>query len=121
MSENYREDVFSTSVRAGKRTYFFDVKSTRGNDLFMTITESKRVSVDPDGPAQYEKHKIFLYKEDFEGFLEGMHQAIDHIREMQGKDGFRSGESNRKPQNREANSSTDGVNVDVSFDDLKEE
>lgn len=123
MSENYREDVFSTSVRAGKRTYFFDVKATRGNDLFMTITESKRVNFEPDGPAQYEKHKIFLYKEDFEGFLEGMHKAIDHIREMQGKDGFRSGDSNRKPlaDNHISDNESEDSKVDVSFDDLKED
>lgn len=133
MSENYREDVFSTSVRAGKRTYFFDVKATRGNDLFMTITESKRISYEPDGPAHYEKHKIFLYKEDFEGFLEGMHKAIDHIKEMQGKDGFRTGDSNRKPIGHEeeyhsheqegeySNEHSNEVKVDVSFDDLKED
>lgn len=123
MSENYREDVFSTSVRAGKRTYFFDVKATRGNDLFMTITESKRISYEPDGPAQYEKHKIFLYKEDFEGFLEGMHKAIDHIKEMQGKDGFRTSESNRKPglSENEFHNHTEEHKVDVSFDDLKED
>ena len=69
---NYRDDVFSREVRAGKRKYFFDVKTTRGNDLFMTITESKRSGFSDSGQASYEKHKIFLYKEDFDKFIEGL-------------------------------------------------
>jgi hypothetical protein len=122
MSEGYKEDVFSTSVRAGKRTYFFDVKATRGNDLFMTITESKRINHDNDGPAQYEKHKIFLYKEDFDGFADGLQKAIDHIRGLQGTGEFRSADSNRK-QIREYE--TDGyehsataADDDMSFENL---
>ncbi|MBP6391461.1 MAG: PUR family DNA/RNA-binding protein [Flavobacteriales bacterium] len=73
-----REDVYSKAVRAGKRTYFFDVKSTRGRDLFLTITESKKHTND-DGSASYEKHKIFLYKEDFEKFMDGLQQAFEEI------------------------------------------
>ena len=73
-----REDVYSRSVRAGKRTYFFDVKSTRGRDLFLTITESKKHTHE-DGSATYEKHKIFLYKEDFDKFLDGLEDAISEI------------------------------------------
>ena len=66
------EDVYSKPVRAGKRTYFFDVKSTKGNnDFFLTITESKRRN-NPDGTFTYDKHKIFLYKEDFDKFKEGL-------------------------------------------------
>ncbi|MEN9638976.1 MAG: hypothetical protein RLZZ262_844 [Bacteroidota bacterium] len=114
MSENYKDDVFTHSVRAGKRTYFFDVKATKGKDLFMTITESKRVNFDENGPAQYEKHKIFLYKEDFDGFIDGLHQAIEHIRELQGKDGFRSGDSVRKSKAFDAN----GEPSEITFEDL---
>ncbi len=73
-----REDVFSKAVRAGKRTYFFDVKSTRGRDLYLTITESKK-HTNADGTAHYDKHKIFLYKEDFDKFIDGLHDAIDEI------------------------------------------
>ena len=80
---NYRDDVYSKPVRAGKRTYFFDVKSTRGNDLFMTITESKRTGSAESGNVNYEKHKIFLYKEDFEKFVEGLQETIDYIRQKQ--------------------------------------
>ncbi len=73
------EDVFSKPVRAGKRTYFFDVKSTKGNkDYFLTITESKRRN-NPDGTYAYDKHKIFLYKEDFEKFKEGLDEVIAYI------------------------------------------
>jgi len=122
MSEGYKEDVFSTSVRAGKRTYFFDVKATRGNDLFMTITESKRVGHENDGPVHYEKHKIFLYKEDFDGFVEGLQKAVDHIRDLQGTGEFRSADSNRKnPREYSENESFQEVAKaadDLSFDDL---
>ncbi len=75
------EDVYSKPVRAGKRTYFFDVKATKGNnDFFLTITESKRRN-NPDGTYAYDKHKIFLYKEDFEKFKEGLDEAITYIKD----------------------------------------
>ena len=65
--DNQNQEIFSERVRAGKRTYFFDVKATRSNDYYLTITESKRLYKE-DGFV-YEKHKIFLYKEDFEKFV----------------------------------------------------
>lgn len=80
LEKNDRGDLFSKSVRAGKRTYFFDVKSTRGNDYYLTITESKK-RFGTDGKFTYEKHKIFLYKEDFEKFMEGLDEAVNHIKE----------------------------------------
>lgn len=73
-----REEIYSRPVRAGKRTYFFDVKSTKGEDLYLTITESKKRFRD-DGTFFYEKHKVFLYKEDFEKFTEGLNDALDFI------------------------------------------
>ena len=77
--ENYdRDEIYSKVVRAGKRTYFFDVKSTRGNDLYLTVTESKK-RFDDNGEARYEKHKIFLYKEDFDKFTDGFQDALDEI------------------------------------------
>jgi hypothetical protein len=72
------EEIYSKRVRAGKRTYFFDVKSTRGNDYYLTITESKKRMRD-DGFV-YEKHKIFLYKEDFGKFLEALQEAVAHVK-----------------------------------------
>ena len=74
-----REEVFSKKVRAGKRTYFFDVKATRSNDYYVTITESKKRLED----GVFIKHKIFLYKEDFEKFAEGLKDTIDYIKENQ--------------------------------------
>lgn len=73
-----REEIYSRPVRAGKRTYFLDVKSTRGDDLYLTITESKKRFKD-DGTFFFEKHKIFLYKEDFEKFMEGLNDVIQFI------------------------------------------
>ena len=77
--ERNSEDVYSKPVRAGKRTYFFDVKSTKGNnDFYLTITESKR-RLERDGSFTYDKHKIFLYQEDFEKFQEGLQEAVRYI------------------------------------------
>ncbi|MDR0296213.1 MAG: PUR family DNA/RNA-binding protein [Prevotellaceae bacterium] len=82
------DDVFSKPVRAGKRTYFFDVKATKGNDLYITLTESKR-RVDRDGRFSYEKHKIFLYREDFEKFIEGLNEVIAFVRQRLPEDPVR--------------------------------
>ena len=74
-----RDEIYSQKVRAGKRTYFFDVKSTRSNDYYLTITESKKKFRD-DGYF-FEKHKIFLYKEDFHKFLDALNNTVDHVKE----------------------------------------
>jgi hypothetical protein len=74
-----REEVFSKKVRAGKRTYFFDVKATRSNDYYVTITESKKRLED----GVFIKHKIFLYKEDFEKFAEGLKETVEYIKANQ--------------------------------------
>lgn len=79
---NDRDEIFSKAVRAGKRTYFFDVKATRKNDLYLTITESKKRFED-DGRFLFEKHKIFLYKEDFDKFAEGLNEAVNFIKNAQ--------------------------------------
>lgn len=100
--KNDRGDLFSKPVRAGKRTYFFDVKTTKGNDYYLTITESKKRFGD-DGKFFYEKHKIFLYKEDFDKFIEGLNEAVNHIKENAPLDDH-SNEENR--------------NSEVNFEDL---
>lgn len=78
--ETRNDEIFSKAVRAGKRTYFFDIKSTRGNDLYLTITESKKKS--GESQAAFEKHKIFLYKEDFDKFSDGLHEVLAKIEEL---------------------------------------
>lgn len=77
-----KEDIYSKVVRAGKRTYFFDVKATRRNDFYLTITESKK-RIGRDGKFYFEKHKIFLYKEDFEKFAEGLNEVVEYIKTHQ--------------------------------------
>ncbi len=108
-----REEIYSKPVRAGKRTYFFDVKSTKGEDLYLTITESKK-RFREDGTFFYEKHKIFLYKEDFDKFSEGLNEAVDFILK-----------NNRNPSNVSANESysepVEAKNNDwsnIEFEDL---
>jgi hypothetical protein len=111
MEENQRDDVYSKSVRAGKRTYFFDVKTTRGNDLYMTITESKR-KTDHDGQFVYDKHKIFLYKEDFEKFIEGLEETVEKIKELKATGNY----PDDGPLDRKKESEGNGTNF--GFDDL---
>jgi len=73
-----RDKIYSKRVRAGKRTYFFDVRSTRSSDYYLTITESRRFQ--KDGGFVFEKSKMFVYKEDFNKFLEALQETIDHIK-----------------------------------------
>jgi hypothetical protein len=78
---NEQNEIYSKVVRAGKRTYFFDIKSTKGNDLYITLTESKKTFGD-EGEENYQKHKIFLYKEDFEKFREGLDDVLKKIEDL---------------------------------------
>lgn len=107
-----REDVFSKAVRAGKRTYFFDVKSTRGRDLYLTITESKKHTHE-DGTAHYDKHKIFLYKEDFDKFMDGLREAFDEIDRLRS-----TGEYMREETAPPVDKSDRSGFTDVNFEDL---
>lgn len=73
------EEVYSKIVRAGRRTYFFDVKATRGGDYFLTMTESRK-KIGRDGEVSYDKHKIYLYKEDFAKFEEGLKEVVSYVK-----------------------------------------
>ncbi len=73
-----QEEIFSKVLRAGRRTYFFDVRSTKAGDYYLTITESKKFTHD-DGSFHYKKHKIYLYKEDFQAFRDNMEEMMDYI------------------------------------------
>lgn len=107
--EDRSDDVYSRPVRAGKRTYFFDVKTTRGNnDYYLTITESKRRQ-EHDGTFSYDKHKIFLYKEDFEKFSEGLQEAVAYIR-----DNLLGGQSFEQTHGEDVPGDSSGI----SFEDL---
>ena len=78
MEREDRDKIYSKRVRAGKRTYFFDVRSTRSSDYYLTITESRRFQ--KDGGFVFEKSKMFVYKEDFNKFLEALQETVDHIK-----------------------------------------
>ena len=112
--QGVREEIYTKIVRAGKRTYFFDVKATRKDDYYLTITESKKRLGKDDKPF-YEKHKIFLYKEDFEKFMNGLIDAIS----------FTAGSviTNHpfvKSENDENDSLVSDEYTSVEFDDLGE-
>lgn len=79
MEEREKEEVFSQAVKAGKRTYFFDVKETKQGERYITITESKRKFDNEDGTFTYEKHKIFLYKEDYSKFQNALEGVIRFV------------------------------------------
>ncbi len=105
MENDKNSEIYSKVVRAGKRTYFFDVKATKGNDLYITLTESKKTFND-GGADNYQKHKIFLYKEDFEKFREGLDDVLNKIDSMRSEN-----------VNHSENSSADTYSS-VSFEDL---
>ena len=104
-----RQEIFSKAVRAGKRTYFFDVKATRRNDYYLTITESKK-RYRRDGRFYFEKHKIFLYKEDFDKFSEGLAESIEFIKTEKPEP--------IEPQEEVKTESTENY-TDVEFEDLE--
>ncbi|MCE2496007.1 MAG: PUR family DNA/RNA-binding protein [Flavobacteriales bacterium] len=118
-----QEDIYSKILRAGRRTYFFDVRSTRANDYYLTITESKKFTND-DGSFHYKKHKIYLYKEDFEGFRDMLQETTDFILNEKGDEiiteAQHNGESHSPKEAVEAvkNGKSSDKFTDVSFDDI---
>ncbi len=117
MEENYRnsgaetndrDEIYSQTVRAGRRTYFFDVKTTKGNDYYLTITESKK-RFHRDGQHFFEKHKIFLYKEDLDKFQSGLSNVVEFIKTV----------NKEWTEQTVELSSNNGNFTDVNFDDLE--
>jgi hypothetical protein len=110
-----KEEIFSRTVRAGKRTYFFDVKATIAEERYLTITESKRRFNNEQGKFFYEKHKLFLYREDFEKFINGLNDAIEFIQTGKAPERVEPEpeENHDTTENPESNK-----HVDISFDDL---
>ena len=105
-----RDEIFSKAVRAGKRTYFFDVKATKADDYYITVTESKK-KFSEDGKFHFEKHKLFLYKEDFEKFAVGLYESIDYIQKEKGVyEGYE--------ESQEVKETTSKYSTKVKFDDL---
>jgi hypothetical protein len=112
-----KEEIFSRTVRAGKRTYFFDVKATIAEERYLTITESKRRFNNEQGKFFYEKHKLFLYREDFEKFINGLNDAIEFI--QTGKAPERAEPEPEETHDTPETPITD-KHADISFDDLNE-
>ena len=106
-SNRGRDEIYANAVRAGKRTYFFDVRATRNKDYYLTITESKK-RFHEDGSSSYEKHKIFLYKEDFKKFSDAMGDAFKKVIEL------------KNAQGEEMVSDIDNQFTDISFDELED-
>tara|TARA_B100001142_G_scaffold181771_1_gene181334 strand:+ start:118 stop:495 length:378 start_codon:yes stop_codon:yes gene_type:complete len=123
-----REEIFSKILRAGRRTYFFDVRSTKAGDYYLTLTESKKFTND-DGSFHYKKHKIYLYKEDFNEFSEILNEMTNYIISEKGEEVIseRHQKDFKKEENHETNNDEDNVDskddssnefTDVSFDDI---
>jgi Protein of unknown function (DUF3276) len=115
---NGREEIFSEKVKAGKRTYFFDVKATRSNDYYLTITESKKRFKD-DG-FTYEKHKIFLYKEDFNKFVDALNNTVNHVKtELMPEVDFSQFDQPQEREEAAAETPSNGKATEVDTTDLK--
>ena len=121
------EEIFSKAVRAGRRTYFFDVRATRAEDYYLTITESKR-DFNEDGTPFYRKHKIYLYKEDFANFKDALSELTDYVIKEKGeeiislnkKESKKEASVTDKEEKKEVKGATTEF-TEVSFDDLGEE
>jgi len=123
MAENKDiEEIFSKSVRSGRRTYFFDVRSTRAGDYYLTVTESKR-DFNEDGTPFYKKHKLYLYKEDFTNFKDALNEVSDYIIKEKGEEII----SNRERKTEEISEKKEDIKnqekpstdfTEVNFDDL---
>jgi len=121
-----KDEIFSKVLRAGRRTYFFDVRGTKAGDYYLTITESKKFTHD-DGSYHYKKHKIYLYKEDFSAFQENLTEMIDYIIDEKGeeviskrhqKDFKKENFSAEQNENQEEVSVTTEKFTDISFEDI---
>lgn len=117
-----KEEIFSKVLRAGRRTYFFDVRATKANDYYLTVTESKKFT-EPDGSFHFKKHKIYLYKEDFTEFAEILKEMTDYVINEKGDEVI--SERHQKDFKRESTYDSDAsessdVNkfTDISFDDI---
>ena len=118
-----KEEIFSKVLRAGRRTYFFDVRSTKAEDQYLTITESKKFTND-DGSFHYKKHKIYLYKEDFSEFKDNLDEMIDFIINEKGEEVIseRHQKDYKREETESSETTTDEPNAssftDIEFDDI---
>ncbi len=124
--QHVNEDIFSKVVRAGRRTYFFDVRSTKAGDYYLTISESKKFTND-DGTFYFKKHKIYLYKEDFENFSNTLDEMTKYIigekgeeviSEIHDKDFKSKNDQNEDVENQSDNDDEDKKSSEVELEDI---
>tara|TARA_B100000925_G_scaffold264272_1_gene222707 strand:+ start:241 stop:630 length:390 start_codon:yes stop_codon:yes gene_type:complete len=124
--QHVNEDIFSKVVRAGRRTYFFDVRSTKAGDYYLTISESKKFTND-DGTFYFKKHKIYLYKEDFENFSNTLGEMTKYIIDEKGeeviseihdKDFKSKNDQNEDMENQSDNDDEDKKSSEVELEDI---
>ena len=114
---NYREEeIFSKTMRAGRRTYFFDVRSTKAGDYYLTLTESKKFTND-DGSYHYKKHKIYLYKEDFSEFSSNLSEMTDYIIKEKGEEVI--SERHQKDYQREEKQETTSEETEIAEEETE--
>ncbi|WP_430612025.1 PUR family DNA/RNA-binding protein [Flavobacterium sp. JP2137] len=114
-----KEEIFSKVLRAGRRTYFFDVRATKADDYYITITESKKFTED-DGSFHFKKHKIYLYKEDFAAFKEILNEMTDYVLSQKGEEVIserHQKDFKKEFQNDEIEESRNSF-TDIDFDDI---
>ena len=123
--QHLNEDIFSKVVRAGRRTYFFDVRSTKAGDYYLTISESKKFTND-DGTFYFKKHKIYIYKEDFENFSNVLgemtkfivdEKGVEVISEIHDKDYKSKSEETKNIENQD-DKEGDEKSSEVEFEDI---
>ena len=114
--ENDKEIIFSKAIKAGKRIYYLDVKKSRKNEMYLAITESKKIVSEEgnDPQVSFEKHKIFLYKEDFEKFANGLQQAIQYIKENSPEEYARE-RNGLETEKAEVPLSANEIKIDIDF------
>ena len=123
-NNNVNEDIFSKVLRAGRRTYFFDVRSTKAGDYYLTISESKKFT-NEDGTFYFKKHKIYLYKEDFQNFSENLAEMTKYIIDEKGSEVIseihdKDFKAKKVEEDKKSDSSDEssGKFTDVSFEDI---
>jgi len=123
-NNNVNEDIFSKVLRAGRRTYFFDVRSTKAGDYYLTISESKKFT-NEDGTFYFKKHKIYLYKEDFQNFSENLAEMTKYIIDEKGSEVIseihdKDFKAKKAEEDKKSDSSdvSSGKFTDVSFEDI---
>jgi len=123
-NNNVNEDIFSKVLRAGRRTYFFDVRSTKAGDYYLTISESKKFT-NEDGTFYFKKHKIYLYKEDFQNFSENLAEMTKYIIDEKGSEVIseihdKDFKAKKAEEDKKSESSVEssGKFTDVSFEDI---